>query len=402
MPAALCTTRVTGHRQLPGRPGRTTVALVLLGLTACLPVATGSYSGPESDNFDGRRFFNQGRPAEHGFFTFLKWVATRRRGYWPQWIEERPGPRPPDYAGAGRLRITFINHATMLVQMDGTNILTDPIWSERASPVRFLGPRRIRPPGIRFDDLPPIDAVVISHNHYDHLDTATLRRLAEKHAPRIFVPLGNSAVLAGSGIAPVTELDWWQQAPISDSLRVVCVPARHFSGRGITDHNRALWAGFVFESSSGSVYFAGDTGFGPHFEQIADRFERIRLAMLPIGAFRPRWFMASGHLSPDQALAAHAILGAQTSIAMHFGTFPLGDDAWDEPVITLDAVLKRAGSVCPRFLVLECGQGLDLAAVNGAAAVHMQAGREPGGRQMNQRLRVPPGNTHTVNPDGER
>src|ERR1700682_945305 len=242
--------------------------------------------------------------------------------------------------------------------MVGVNILPDPVWSERVSPVEFMGPRRHRAPGIRFEDLPPIDAILISHNHYDHLDITTLLRLVVRDHPRIVVPLGNAALLARHGIFGVTELDWWDGGPLAHGVRVTCVPAQHFSSRGISDRDANLWAGFVVSGPSGNVYFAGDTGWGPHLEEIVSRFAPIRAALLPIGSYAPRWFMKSHHIDPQDAVKVHGVLGASTSIAIHFGTFELGDDGLEEPVRELKRAIAEAGE--PRFWILNEGEGRDL------------------------------------------
>ncbi|MEI6125164.1 MAG: MBL fold metallo-hydrolase [Pseudomonadota bacterium] len=256
-----------------------------------------------------------------------------------------------------------MNQSTFLIQMDGINILTDPVWSDRASPVSFSGPKRMHPPGIRLEDLPQIDIVLVSHNHYDHLDRATLKQLAEKYNPVVYTPLGNKALLEKLGFSRVIELDWWQQIPATDSLQLTCVPAQHFSGRGILDSYKTLWAGFVIGNNTGAVYFAGDTGFGPHFKQIAQRFNKIRLALLPIGAYRPEWFMSFAHLSPADALKAHFVLEAKTSIAMHFGTFPMADDSQYEPTDALKSALSNASMQQTEFLTLKFGAGRDIAPV---------------------------------------
>jgi L-ascorbate metabolism protein UlaG (beta-lactamase superfamily) len=298
------------------------------------------YEGPVTDHFDGKRFHNL-TPVPHSTGDFLKWIANREQGFWPEFVPSEPGPRPPARVGPDELRVTFINHATVLIQLDGVNVLTDPIWSERASPVSFAGPRRRHPPGIRFEDLPPLDAVLVSHNHYDHMDAPTLLRLSERGSPPVFVGLGNDRFLelaAGGGGDP---LDWWESRPLPNGMRVWSVPAQHFSARGTADRDANLWCGFVLETAAGdAIYFAGDTGEGPHFEMIAEKFPRIRLAILPIGAFLPRWFMAPVHIGPEEAIRAHRTLGAARSMVMHFGTFPLGDDGFDEAPGHLRTLLR--------------------------------------------------------------
>src|ERR1051325_193669 len=220
-------------------------------------VAAPHYHGPVSDHFDGRRFHNlQSGWQSEG--SFLKWQMTKEPGEGPEGIDDAPGPPPPKRVDDGRIRITWVNHATMLVQLDGVNLLTDPIWSERCSPFSFLGPKRHRAPGLRFDELPPIDAVLVSHNHYDHLDVPTLRRL--RGAP-IFTPLGNSALMARHGVRGATDLDWWQSARISDRVTITLVPAQHLCARALSDRDATLWGGFVISGPSGNPYFAGDTGW---------------------------------------------------------------------------------------------------------------------------------------------
>lgn len=319
-----------------------------------------AFAGPDSDHFKGGRFLNPGPDERHGFLDFLRWRLTSRPGDWKMRADARPGAPPPHVVDAGRLRVTFVGHATVLVQADGLNILTDPVWSERASPVAWAGPKRVRPPGIRFEDLPPIDVVLISHNHYDHLDVPTLRRLRDEHRPRFIVPLGNAALLASRGIRVAAELDWWQGVGLTRGVRVVSVPTRHFSGRGLSDRDRTLWCGYVIEGPSGAVYFAGDTAAGPHFAEVRERFGRVRLALLPVGAYLPRWFMRPVHVSPEEAVEAHLTLGARTSVAIHFGTFPLGDDGETEAVEALGRALAARGVSPEKFRVPDFGEGFDV------------------------------------------
>jgi L-ascorbate metabolism protein UlaG (beta-lactamase superfamily) len=238
--------------------------------------------------------------------------------------------------------------------MDGVNILTEPVWSERVSPVPFVGPRRHRAPGIRFEDLPPIDLVLVSHNHYDHMDVATLRRIQKP----IVTPLGNAALLRRHGIDGAIDLDWWETTKHTNGIETTVVPARHFSARALSDRNRNLWSGFVISGKSGHAYFAGDTGWGNHFAEIGRRFAPIRAALLPIGSYLPRWFMQPAHIDPAQAVDAHFALGARTSIAVHFGTFALGDDGEYDPLRDLSVALAENGN--PPFLVLDQGEGRDL------------------------------------------
>jgi L-ascorbate metabolism protein UlaG (beta-lactamase superfamily) len=232
--------------------------------------------------------------------------------------------------------------------------LTDPIWSRRSSPFTWIGPRRRRAPGVRLEDLPRIDLVLLSHNHYDHLDLATLRLLAGRAQSRFIVPLGVARLLRSRNIGPVHELDWGDSLPAGPAS-IHCVPAMHFSARGPFDRNRTLWCGYVIETAGRVVYFAGDTAFGAHFAQIRVHFGPPRLALLPIGAYEPRWFMSSIHMEPDEAVRAHQILAAQTSIAIHHGTFQLGDDGIDAPKRTL-----RESAASDSFLVLDNGQSVTL------------------------------------------
>ncbi|HUP63036.1 MAG TPA: MBL fold metallo-hydrolase [Thermoanaerobaculia bacterium] len=341
------------RRTIAKAAGLTAVAAAL-GALAERWVAAPHYRGPVSDHFDGRRFHN----LQSGWQTegsFLKWQMTKTPGAWPEWIDAPPGPPPPRLVDDGRIRVTWVNHATLLIQMDGVNVITDPIWSERCSPVPFAGPKRHRPPGLRFEDLPPIDAVLVSHNHYDHLDLATLRRFG---GARILTPLGNSALMARHGVNGAADLDWWQEVQLTSGVKVTLVPAQHFCARALSDRNATLWGGFVISGPSGHAYFAGDTGWGDHFAQIAQRFGSVRVAMLPIGAYLPRWFMKSAHISPAEAIDAHVALQARTSIAMHYGTFRLGDDGHEEPARDLRAALAAKGN--PRVLIVDHGFGVDV------------------------------------------
>ena len=333
------------------------LTLLLSYLIADLAFSAPRYHGPATDHFDGRKFCNPEPPERKGFIDFLRWQLNPRRGHWNKWTDSQPGPTPPPRVEGKDLRVTFVNHATVLIQIAGLNILTDPIWSERASPVGWAGPKRHRSPGLGFADLPPIDLVLIGHNHYDHLDIKTLLRLCAEHQPRLVTGLGNRAFLNARKIRDVTELDWWEPAKISDEHSVTCVPAKHFSGRALRDMDATLWCGFVLQTPAGNVYFAGDTGMGSHFAEIKNRCGPFRLALLPIGAYLPRWFMRPVHLSPADAIEVHNILKPGVSVPIHFGTFALGDDGEFEPVLTLREALGNQSASDSHFWVLGHGEG---------------------------------------------
>jgi L-ascorbate metabolism protein UlaG (beta-lactamase superfamily) len=285
-------------------------------------------------HFDGRRFYNPDAPQARGFLDVLQWKLSSRPEPSPEFISDVERSTPPRRVESSELRITLVNHSTLLIQQRASNILTDPIWSERASPVSWLGPKRRRTAGVRMHDLPDIDAVLISHNHYDHLDLRTLRLLAARGRSTFIVAARGGRLLRSEKIEPVHELDWGESVTTS-GINIHCVPALHFSARGIFDRNKTLWCGYAIEFPERLVYFAGDTGFGNHFAQIREKFGSPQLALLPIGAYEPRWFMAPVHMAPEEALRAHQILGAKTSIAIHHGTFQLADDGIDTPQIRL-------------------------------------------------------------------
>ena len=312
------------------------VALLYLGLA----LDGSGYSGPVSDHFDGRRF-HMAIPRDRRLRDYVAWLAQREPGPWRDFEAIAPGPPPPRRVLGEALRVTPINHSTVLIQTAGLNMLTDPIWSQRASPFSFMGPERHIPPGIRFEDLPPIDAVLVSHSHYDHMDLATLKRLWERDHPRIFAGLGNAGTLRAAGIGAVIETDWWQARDLSPGVRVHGVPAQHWTSRGLFDRNRTLWLGYVVETPGGAIYFAGDTGFGPHYNAIAARFPALRLALLPIGAYLPRWFMQPVHMNPAEAVAAWRILGAASALAIHYGTFRLAEEGQDQPLAALAQALSQ-------------------------------------------------------------
>jgi L-ascorbate metabolism protein UlaG (beta-lactamase superfamily) len=305
-------------------------------------------------HFDGKRFFNPGARQARGFLDVLRWKLTSRPERSPHFIADVEPSKPPACVGSHELRVTLINHSTVLLQQSGCSILTDPVWSERVSPLTWIGPRRRREPGVRWEDLPRIDIVLLSHNHYDHLDLRTLRRLADRGQSQFVVPSGVARLLRSQSIGPVHELDWGDSLPLAGT-NIHSVPAVHFAARGILDRNRTLWCGYVIETAGRTLYFAGDTAFGDLFAGIRERFGAPHVALLPIGAYEPRWFMSPMHMGPDEAVRAHQILGAATSIAIHQGTFQLADEGLDTPKRDLTAC--AAGD---SFLVLGNGQSVTL------------------------------------------
>lgn len=301
-------------------------------------------------HFDGKRFYNPDAPQAPGLRQVIRWKLTSRPEPSPSFIADVEQSVPPSRVEGSTLRTTLVNHSTVLLQQRDSNILTDPVWSERASPLSWIGPRRHRKPGVSWDNLPLIDVVLISHNHYDHLDLPTLRRLAARGDSIFIVPIGGARLFRSQNIGPVHELDWGESFSLP-GYAVHSVPAMHFASRGIYDRNRTLWCGYVIQTQERLVYFAGDTGFGRHFAQIRERFGSPQLALLPIGAYEPRWFMSPVHMGPDEAVRAHRILGAKTSIAIHHGTFQLADEGLDTPEKQLVACAQHES-----FLVLKNGQ----------------------------------------------
>lgn len=280
------------------------------------------------------------------------------RAAWPRDAAvEAQAPRA--LAGADDAVVTFVGHSTFLAQSARGNVLTDPMYSQRASPLQFVGPRRVREPGVRFEDLPEIAVVLLSHNHYDHCDLGTLRRLARRFDPLVVTPLGNARLVHSAGIRRVEELDWWQQSSRAP-FPIALAPAQHFSARTPFDRNRALWGSFVFELSGRQIYFAGDTGYGPHFTTTRERLGPVDLALLPIGAYEPRWFMKDIHMNPAEAVQAHVDLEARQSLAMHFGTFQLTPEGIDAPLIALSTALRERGIAADCFRALRFGDSLSV------------------------------------------
>lgn len=309
-----------------------------------------------SDHFDGTRFFNPTGASGQPFSALPRLLRTPRTP-WPARIAVQPR-RPPALETA-RAIVTFIGHSSFLIQTPSGNLLTDPVYSQRAGPFNVFGPRRVRQPGVPFDDLPPISVILLSHNHYDHCDVRALRRLADRFDPLVVTPVRNAALVRSTGIRRVEELDWWEDLNTS-SLQISLTPAQHFSARGLFDRNRALWGGFMLMAGDVRIYFAGDTGAGPFFREIRQRLGHIDLALLPIGAYEPRWFMKDVHMNPGEALQAHLDLEPAQSIGMHFGTFQLTTEGIDEPLRALEEACRARDVPQERFRTLDVGESFRL------------------------------------------
>ena len=335
---------------------------------------------PLSDHCDGRRFFNPGTQGEsRGLMQVLRWRMQGERIAWTPPPEDPVFAPPPSAVAPGKVAISFVNHASFLIRLTDAVLLTDPIFSRRCSPVGWAGPSRVRPPGIALADMPRPDVVLLSHNHYDHIDLPSLRELQRRFAPRFVTTLGNARALSRHGIH-ATELDWWQDA-VHGALRITATPARHFSARTPFDRNRTLWAGFMIRPAGGRILFAGDSGFGPHWRDIAARLGAPDVALLPIGAYEPRWFMKAAHMNPAEAVQAHRDLGARRSAGMHFGTFQLTDEPIGAPLAALGEALRQAGIGPETFVTHGFGETrlYDLAGGAGprGAAGQPASGTEP-------------------------
>ena len=307
-----------------------------------------------SDHFDGRHFFNPTGPQLQRFSAVPRMLLSRRTP-WPKRVNQvAVQPPPPDPTG---IVLTFVGHSTFLIQTSAGNLLTDPVWAERAGPWGVVGPQRVRAPAIGLENLPPIDVILLSHNHYDHCDLKTLGALARRFEPIVIAPLGNARLLQRAGLRRVEELDWWQRA-ITPPMPITLTLAHHFSARGPFDRNRALWGGFMIRVADRHIYFAGDTAYAPLFREIRDRLGAPDLSLLPIGAYEPRWFMRSVHMNPAEAVQAHLDLRSAQSIGMHFGTFQLTTEGINEPLAALEDARKARNVSELQFRTLGFGESM--------------------------------------------
>jgi len=346
------------------------LALLGLGGTA---IATGSitiaksrnpyYSGPESDHFDGLNFFN---PEGHPPKSMIEFFRIRFSSPSVKWPDQYPSPykdEPPQHVEGDALRVSFVGHATVLVQTAGLNILTDPVWAERCSPVSFAGPKRVNPPGIDFDDLPTIDVILLSHNHYDHLDLDAISRLHDKFKPLIVTPLGNDRILKNHNTnLRVAVGDWGDTIELSKNVSATFEPMHHWSARGLGDRRNALWAAFVLQTPNGNIYHVGDTGFhdGKNYKIAKEKYGNFRLAILPFGAYEPRQFMQHQHQNPDEAVMGHKICGAEFTLGHHWGTFKLTNEGIGDQLQHLDEARQKHGVGEDIFRALQPGQVWDV------------------------------------------
>lgn len=321
-------------------------------ITSLLLGCTTYYKGPISDHFDGSRFFNKA-PHSKSFWALLKLAFGGPSSDWPDSVPVTLGKIPQERVFSG-VTYTVVGHATVLIQVDGLNILTDPIYSERASPVSFAGPKRVTAPAVAFEDLPDIDIVLVSHDHYDHMDMPTLQRLQNHNksgeVPLIISGLGNDIYFIGEGFENYKVLDWGESIIVGEA-RIHFVECQHRSGRGVFDHKKTLWGSFAIESPSAKIYFAGDTGYSPHFSKQGEKFNGFDLSFIPVGAYEPRWFMKDVHVNPEEAVQAHQDLRSSKSVGIHFGTFKLTYEGMDEPEKELSKALEKAGLKSNDFVI---------------------------------------------------
>lgn len=316
------------------------------------------YKGPISDHFDGKKFFNPNGKMSNEFGKVIKWLLNRDRSKWEKLKSNAFSEKPSERVYEG-IQAYFINHSSFLIQVGGLNIITDPVFSKRVSPFSWSGPSRKHPPAIEIEDLPEIDIMILSHNHYDHLDIKSFKKIYQLNEAHVYCPLGVGQYLRKKGMKNITEMDWWDESSKGD-LKVICTPAQHFSGRGLFDRDTTLWAGFILEIKNKTIYYVGDTGYDASiFSEVKNRFSDIDLTFIPIGAYKPIWFMNPIHINPKEALQIHNDIDSKMSIAMHFGTFPLADDGPKEAIEMFANHLEDYNISSSNFLIPDVGRVME-------------------------------------------
>jgi len=326
--------------------------------------ANAYYSGPVTDHFDGTVFFNPDGTGPKGPLQLLRWQLLESRATWPaSFPSPFPYAKPEARLARDAVRVTHVGHASFLIQAGGRNILIDPVWAKRASPLQAIGPKRVNPPGIVFEDLPPIDLVLVTHNHYDHMDTGAIGRLWQRDRAQVITPLGNDTIIRRD--VPDVSIgigDWHHVVDLGDGVRIHFEPTVHWSARGMRDRRHALWASFVIETPRHKIYCVGDSAFadGKVFRRVGEKHKGIDLALLPIGAYEPRWMMSSSHMNPTESLQALELCGAKTALGHHWGTFQLTNEAIDAPRSDLAAALAAKNIPESRFKAMHPGQVHDV------------------------------------------
>lgn len=315
----------------------------------------------KSDHYDGVKFFNPGIEIRHkSREDFKKWKAERKnRVPWPEYVENNSRFSAITSEDTNSIFATLIGHSTIYVQTPDFSFITDPVFSDKVGPMNLIGVKRVLKPAIDYKELPMVDAVLLSHNHFDHMDVKSLRRLRKMFDPVFVVPLGLKPVLRKKGFKKVVEMDWWESANIKGT-NITLTPAVHWSKRSLGDNNETLWGGFVVETKGTRIYYGGDTGYGNHFVDIAKRFNSFDFCILPIGAYEPRWFMKSFHMNPEEAVLAHKSLNSKHTIGCHWGTFRLTDEAYNSPCEDLKAACLKHSVSDSTFLCTEFGQTIKL------------------------------------------
>lgn len=342
------------------------------------------WRGRASDHFDvaRQRFFNPWKDTDKTVGDVFRWWRSADRRSWPRRVENRPYPPPPVRLDRDTVVVTFIGHATTLLRLGETTVLTDPHFSTHAGAFGRWGAPRVRQPGVALETLPPLDAVFVSHSHYDHLDLPSIRQLANGRRPVFVTGLGIKRLIERCGASHVVELDWWESCSFGD-VTFTYTPAQHWSNRSPVDRRTTLWGGCHVRHRDGpTVYFAGDSGYAPCFSEIRRRLGPPDVALLPIGAYEPRWIMQDNHMNPDDAVRAHLDLGARTSLAIHHGCFRLSDEGFEEPADALEAAMLAHAVDPMAFRIIDVGESLVLTAtVNGAGAALSHTLRDDGARR---------------------